>query len=150
MQASSLGRAEGLDELCSGGGRGRLDGIIDNNSKFIKVEDSASDLDKTSNDDDSLNNSGWGRVGGSNTVFQSINESTPVSVSTNIPSGTAVAHIPWSDSQWGFGSGAYVGAVITGSVSTVGRSSPPTGASGIVVSVVRGECGSLTHSAKLM
>lgn len=94
MQASSLGRAEGLDELCSGGGRGRLDGIIDNNSKFIKGKDSASDLDKTSNDDDSLNNSGWGRVGGSNTVFQSINESTPVSNSTNIPSGTAVAHTP--------------------------------------------------------
>lgn len=65
-------------------------------------------------------------------MYQSISQSSPVSNSTKIPTGMAVAssHL-WSDSRWGYGSGAFVGAVITGSVLTVGGS-------GVVMSVVWG------------
>ncbi len=113
-------------------------GITDDNSQSISGEKSVFALAKTSDDEESVAISGWGRVGSSISMSQLMSQSSPESKSTRIPTGTAIAGShPWSDSHRGFGSGALVGAVVTGSVVTAGRSSPSAGGSGIVVSLVR-------------
>lgn len=102
--------------LNHGGGRGRLGGTTDDSSQFIQNDDSVFVVVKT-RDDGSAHNLGWGRVRGSISVSQSINQSSPVSNSKKIPTGMCVASSnPWSDSCWGFYSGVFVGIVVTGSM----------------------------------
>ncbi len=118
--------------------RVRLVGITDdNNSQFILGEESVLVLAKTS-DDESVAISGWGRLGSSISMSHLMSQSSPESISTKIPTGTAVASShPWSDSHRDFGSRALVGAVVTGSIVAAGRSSPSVGGSGIIVSLAR-------------
>lgn len=114
-------------------------GIPDNNSQFISGEESVLGLAKTSSDEESVAISGWGRVGSSISGSQLIRQSSPKSMSTKIPTRTAVAGShPWSDSHRGFGSGALVGAVVKGSVLVAVGSSLSAGGSGIAISMVKG------------
>ncbi len=114
-------------------------GITDyNNSQSISGEESDLVLAKTSNEEESVAISGWERVGSSISMSQLMSQSSPESMSTKITTGMAVAGShPWSDSHRGFGSGALVGAVATGSVVAAGISSPSAGGSGIFVSLAR-------------
>lgn len=111
----------------------------DKRSNFIQDEDSVSKLAKTSNDDENAYR--WSGVWWEAVLQCSISQSSPVSISTKIPSGTAVAGshlVSWSDSHWSFGSGVLMGAVVKGSVLAARKSSPSAGDSGVVISVVTG------------
>lgn len=114
--------------LNSGGGRERLGRTTDNRSQIIQGDESVSVLAKTSNDEERAHGAGWG---GSISMSQSIRQSSPESISIKIPTGTVARSHPWSDSHWSFGSGAYVGTVIAGSVLVAGRSLPSVEGSGI-------------------
>lgn len=74
LQETGWGRAEGLAELSSGAGRGRLCRINDNYSMFIQRNNTNIMLGWTSSDeeDNDIDYSGWGTVGSSTSEFKSI------------------------------------------------------------------------------